>query len=63
MCRADAAGRLGAQNSTAVNELLRSTASMPLHPLEKRSYVAVASREGVLINEHLGRADHFYSLK
>ncbi len=63
MCRADAAGRLGAQNSTTVNELLRSTASMPLHPLEKRSYVAVASREGVLINEHLGRADHFYVFK
>lgn len=60
MCRADAAGRLGAQNSNLINELLRSTACMPLNPLDKRPYVAVASREGMLINEHLGKADHFY---
>lgn len=63
MCRADAAGRLGAQNSSIINELLRETANMPLNPLEKRTCVAVASREGMLINEHLGRATHFYVFK
>lgn len=63
MCRADAAGRLGEQNSSIINELLRETANMPLNPLENRNCVAVASREGVLINEHLGRATHFYVFK
>jgi len=63
MCRADAAGRLGAQNSSIINKLLRETANMSLNPLENRTCVAVASREGVLINEHLGRATHFYVFK
>jgi nitrogen fixation protein NifB len=63
MCRADAAGRLGSQNSTIINELLRSTANMPLNPLDIRPNIAVASREGMLINEHLGKADHFYIFK
>ncbi|HEX2955512.1 MAG TPA: radical SAM protein [Chitinispirillaceae bacterium] len=63
MCRADAAGRLGAQNSTLISDLLRTTAKMPLNPLENRPYVAVASREGMLINEHLGKAELFYVFK
>ena len=60
MCRADAAGRLGAQNSSSVHELLQSIFSMPLNPYDYRPYVAVASREGMLINEHLGQATQFY---
>jgi nitrogen fixation protein NifB len=63
MCRADAAGRLGAQNSSIINGLLRSTANMPLNPLDIRPYIAVASREGMLINEHLGKAELFYVFK
>jgi nitrogen fixation protein NifB len=60
MCRADAAGRLGQSNSQIVHELLQSTASMPLNPLENRPYIAVASREGMLVNEHLGQAKQFF---
>lgn len=60
MCRADAAGRLGQANSQIVHELLQSTASMPLNPLENRPYIAVASREGMLVNEHLGQAQQFF---
>ena len=32
---------------------------MPENPLEHRPYVAVASREGLLINQHLGEAEEF----
>lgn len=60
MCRADAVGRLGTPNSNSINELLRKVANMPLNPLDNRPYIAVASREGILINEHLGKAEHFY---
>jgi len=60
MCRADAAGRLGHDNSEAVHKLLKSAASKPLNPYESRSYIAVASREGMLINEHLGQSRQFY---
>ncbi len=60
MCRADAAGRLGQNNPEAVHNLLQSIASMPLNPLEHRPYVAVASREGMLVNEHLGQANLLY---
>ena len=60
MCRADAAGRLGQANSQIVHELLQSTALLPLNPLENRPYIAVASREGMLVNEHLGQAQQFF---
>lgn len=63
MCRADAAGRLGTQNSDVISDLLRTTARMPLNPLENRPYTAVASREGYLINEHLGKAERFFVFK
>ncbi|HEX3020337.1 MAG TPA: radical SAM protein [Chitinispirillaceae bacterium] len=59
-CRADAAGLIGNNNSELIDSLLREVASGPLHPGEKRPYVAVASREGLLINEHLGKAGQFY---
>ena len=60
MCRADAAGRLGHDNSDIVHKLLKATAAMPLDPHEHRPCVAVASREGMLINEHLGQARQLY---
>lgn len=59
-CRADAAGLLGDANSPTIDDLLRKTAAGPLDPAESRPYVAVASREGVLVNEHLGKADAFF---
>jgi nitrogen fixation protein NifB len=74
-CRADAAGLLGADNGTIIEELLReaageplasnsNTAVMPESPnralsTEKR-YVAVATGDGIFINRHLGRSETFY---
>jgi nitrogen fixation protein NifB len=59
-CRADAAGLLGERQSNELVELLRATAGGPANPGDKRPYFAVASREGLLINEHLGEADTFW---
>jgi nitrogen fixation protein NifB len=56
-CRADAVGRLGESMSAEIRELLERAASMPLRPADDRPYVAVATREGVLVNQHLGEAD------
>lgn len=59
-CRADAAGILGKNNSASINSLMQEIASGPLYPGENRPYVAVASREGLLVNEHLGKAEQFF---
>jgi len=53
-CRADAAGLIGEDRSGEIVELLRE-ASLPQVTL-KRPYVAVASMEGLLVNQHLGEA-------
>lgn len=59
-CRADAVGLLGADQSEEFHGCLISC-SKTLVPLESknRPYVAVASYEGVLVNQHLGQADQF----
>ncbi len=59
-CRADAVGCLGDSVPGAAIQLLRETAAEPINPGEERPYVAVASMEGVLVNEHLGRAKHLW---
>jgi nitrogen fixation protein NifB len=53
-CRSDAAGMLGGDNSYAINRLLREAAI--IKPTTERPYVAVASREGLFVNGHLGEA-------
>jgi nitrogen fixation protein NifB len=53
-CRADAAGLVGNENSGEIDELLRN-ASRP-HPSGARPYAALASMEGLLVNQHLGEA-------
>ena len=58
-CRADAAGLLG-QDNTEVYELLQEYASKPINPEEDRPYIAVATREGLLVNMHLGEAESLY---
>lgn len=58
-CRADAVGKIGALNSDALMQKLAEAATMPINPGECRPYIAVASLEGVLVNQHLGEADHF----
>jgi nitrogen fixation protein NifB len=59
-CRADAAGLLGAAQSAELVELLQTTAAGPANPAEKRPYVAVASHEGLLINQHVGETAQFW---
>jgi nitrogen fixation protein NifB len=63
-CRADAAGLIGADMSPEELETIKSFARTSQLPRAhgpsgngKRSYVAVASREGLLINQHLGEAE------
>jgi len=58
-CRADAAGLLGKDN-TEVYGLLQEYASKPINPGEDRPYIAVATREGLLVNMHLGEAESLY---
>ncbi len=56
-CRADAVGLLGEGIGDDDMDLLSACSELStLFPVEKRKYVAVASMEGVLINQHLGEA-------
>ncbi len=54
-CRADAAGLVGEQNAPEIERLL-AQASAPVAPDADRPYIAVASREGLFVNQHLGEA-------
>ena len=58
-CRADAVGLLDADRTEEFRGCLSACAQMPPPMDESRPYVAVASREGVLVNLHLGEADSF----
>ncbi|MEQ9356234.1 nitrogenase cofactor biosynthesis protein NifB [Coleofasciculus chthonoplastes] len=59
-CRADAVGLLGADQSEEFHGCLIAC-SKKVIPIEEkeRPYVAVASVEGILVNQHLGQADQF----
>ena len=54
-CRSDAVGLIG-HDSRAYYKMMKESANIPLNGYEKRPYVAVASREGLLVNMHLGEA-------
>lgn len=58
-CRADAVGLLGDDKSSEFKGCLTACATMPIEPKQERPYVAVASMEGVLVNQHLGEAETF----
>lgn len=58
-CRADAVGRLGHTPSNEQLVLLRRHADKPA-AVDTRPYVAVASEEGLLVNQHLGEAESFW---
>lgn len=62
-CRADAVGLLAEKLDTAAISLLQSCAGLALNPQESRPFVAVASREGMLVNAHLGEAEEVYVYK
>ena len=56
-CRSDAAGMLGEDRSAELNTCAAITATdAPTHPAQRRPCVAVASWEGLLVNQHLGEA-------
>jgi nitrogen fixation protein NifB len=61
-CRADAAGLLGHDYQGAF-DMLQEFALRPVVPTEDRPYAAVATREGALVNMHLGEADSLYIFK
>ena len=55
-CRADAAGLLGEGISEQLRCCLERASVLPIEPDDDRPNVAAASREGVLVNQHLGEA-------
>jgi nitrogen fixation protein NifB len=61
-CRADAVGLLGEDMPPELLTALKTCEKMQEAQSQKinasRSFVAVASREGVLVNQHLGETDH-----
>jgi nitrogen fixation protein NifB len=61
-CRADAVGLLGEDMPRELLERLKNCERLPDAAPRlsdtSRSYIAVASREGVLVNQHLGEAEH-----
>lgn len=54
-CRADATGLINEGADAGIN-LLQHCAQLPLEPGENRPCIAVASMEGILVNQHLGEA-------
>lgn len=59
-CRADAVGLLGDDKSSALCGTLQACSRLkPLEATMARPYVAVATREGMLVNQHLGEAKSF----
>jgi nitrogen fixation protein NifB len=58
-CRADAAGLLGQDDPRLREAVLKAQASSPDSGAE-RPYVAAVSREGALVNEHLGEARNLW---
>lgn len=61
-CRADAVGLLG-QDDPEAKKLLSDVANLSVSLDENRLFVAVASNEGMLVNQHLGEADSLYIYK
>lgn len=58
-CRADAAGLLGEDRSAEFRDTLEACSRDEELQTAGRPYVAVATREGVLVNQHLGEAESF----
>jgi nitrogen fixation protein NifB len=58
-CRADAVGLLGEDDAEA-KRILSEVSSLSLNMDENRPNVAVASYEGLLVNQHLGEAEQLF---
>jgi len=59
-CRADAIGILGEENSAELIEKLKECSELPEIYDDKRPYVAVATLEGALVNQKLGKAQELF---
>jgi nitrogen fixation protein NifB len=57
-CRADAAGLVGKENSAEIQSIMKKV-TLPKVTAE-RPFVAVASMEGLFVNQHLGEASGFW---
>lgn len=58
-CRADAVGLLGQDRTDEMRGCLSACTQLAPPPPAGRPYVAVATREGLLVNQHLGEATSF----
>jgi len=58
-CRADAVGLLG-QDDTEAKKIMSEVINLTVENDENRPFVAVASNEGLLVNQHLGEADSVF---
>jgi nitrogen fixation protein NifB len=58
-CRADAVGLLDEDRCSEFRQCLSECSQTHLIHLEGKPYVAVATMEGVLVNQHLGEAERF----
>ena len=58
-CRADAVGLLDNDKTDEMRGCLSACANLPKYSDAIRPYVAVATQEGVLVNQHLGEAVRF----
>lgn len=58
-CRADAVGLLDQDRTEEMRGCLSACAQLPPLPTGERPHVAVATMEGILVNQHLGEASRF----
>ena len=58
-CRADAVGLLDDDKTEEFRGCLSACAKLPSVAGKERRYVAVATLEGILVNQHLGEAERF----
>lgn len=58
-CRADAVGLLGDDKTEEFRSCLSACSTIKPLPAAERKYIAVATREGILVNHHLGEARKF----
>ncbi|WP_136809399.1 radical SAM protein [Desulfosediminicola flagellatus] len=58
-CRADAVGLLGEDRTEEFRSCLSDCSTTQIHEGVERPYIAVASQEGILVNQHLGEAKSF----
>jgi len=59
-CRADAVGLLDDDRTDEFRSCLSACSTIKPLPPAERKYIAVATREGILINNHLGEAKTFH---